>query len=228
MAEVLITLGIIGVVAAITLPTLIKNYQKTVWVNQLKKASSTLSEGFKQMVAREGCTSLECIGICDYTTVTGIDVSKEDVRQRFVNTFKLENVFYNGLPTDSIYNYEVKALSGESDGVFSNFILGNEYGLVGTTPDGMIISFINAIFYGSLVVIDINGIKSPNTVGRDIFFFAAIDYNGNIVVAPWGLHKALPSAPDDIENGCLPSSNVDSGDRYCAAKIVMDGWKMNY
>lgn len=37
LAEVLITLGIIGVVAAMTLPTLIANYQKQVYANGLKK-----------------------------------------------------------------------------------------------------------------------------------------------------------------------------------------------
>lgn len=38
LAEVLITLGIIGVVAAMTLPTLIANYQKRQTVVQLKKS----------------------------------------------------------------------------------------------------------------------------------------------------------------------------------------------
>ena len=33
LAEVLITLGIIGVVAALTLPSLVTNYQKQVTVN---------------------------------------------------------------------------------------------------------------------------------------------------------------------------------------------------
>lgn len=51
LSEVLITLGIIGVVAAITLPTLIQNYQKTVWVNQLKESYSILSQGFQKMLA---------------------------------------------------------------------------------------------------------------------------------------------------------------------------------
>ncbi len=37
LAEVLITLGVIGVVAAMTMPSLVANYQKKVWVNQLKK-----------------------------------------------------------------------------------------------------------------------------------------------------------------------------------------------
>ena len=53
LAEVLITLGIIGVVAAITLPTLVANYQKQILVNQLKKTYTTLNEGFKQIVGSE-------------------------------------------------------------------------------------------------------------------------------------------------------------------------------
>ena len=43
LAEVLITLGIIGVVAAMTIPTLIANYQKKVLENQFKKGYSTLA-----------------------------------------------------------------------------------------------------------------------------------------------------------------------------------------
>ncbi len=42
LVEVLITLGIIGVVAAVTLPSLIQNYQKHVTENKLKKVYSQL------------------------------------------------------------------------------------------------------------------------------------------------------------------------------------------
>ena len=59
LAEVLITLGIIGVVAAITMPALIKNYQKHAYVNQLKTTYSILQNGFKQMLADEGVDRLE-------------------------------------------------------------------------------------------------------------------------------------------------------------------------
>ncbi len=44
LAEVLITLGIIGVVSAITMPLLIKSYQKQVTINRLKKTYTTLSQ----------------------------------------------------------------------------------------------------------------------------------------------------------------------------------------
>ena len=44
LAEVLITLGIIGVVAALTLPVLIQNYQKKATATSVKKAYSELNQ----------------------------------------------------------------------------------------------------------------------------------------------------------------------------------------
>ena len=44
LAEVLITLGIIGVVAAMTLPTVINQYEKKITVVKLKKAYNTLAQ----------------------------------------------------------------------------------------------------------------------------------------------------------------------------------------
>ena len=54
LAEVLITLGIIGIVASITLPTLIREYNKHAWVNALKQNYSMLNQGFKKMMADDG------------------------------------------------------------------------------------------------------------------------------------------------------------------------------
>ena len=47
LAEVLITLGIIGVVAAMTLPVLINNYQKKLAVTRLKHFSSMMQQAAK-------------------------------------------------------------------------------------------------------------------------------------------------------------------------------------
>ena len=55
LAEVLITLGIIGVVAAMTMPVLISNYQKTVYSNQAKKTYSMLSQALTLSVEKYGC-----------------------------------------------------------------------------------------------------------------------------------------------------------------------------
>ena len=47
LAEVLITLGIIGIVAAVTIPTLINNYQKQALFNQFKKAYANLNQAWQ-------------------------------------------------------------------------------------------------------------------------------------------------------------------------------------
>lgn len=52
LAEVLITLGIIGVVAAMTIPTLIANINGSKYRNQFKKAVSTLSQAARMNLAQ--------------------------------------------------------------------------------------------------------------------------------------------------------------------------------
>ncbi len=47
LSEVLITVVVIGLVATLTVPTLIKNYQKIVLENQFKKAVAVLNESVK-------------------------------------------------------------------------------------------------------------------------------------------------------------------------------------
>ena len=54
LAEVLITLGIIGIVAAMTLPTVITNVQKKVVENQLKVFNTTINNAFRMAQAEHG------------------------------------------------------------------------------------------------------------------------------------------------------------------------------
>ena len=54
LAEVLITLGIIGVVAAMTIPTLIQDHREKQRVTQLKKVYSVLSQAFVMAQAEYG------------------------------------------------------------------------------------------------------------------------------------------------------------------------------
>lgn len=54
LAEVLITLGIIGVVAAMTIPTLMAQHKKTVLVSRLKKVYSTVSNAIVTSQSENG------------------------------------------------------------------------------------------------------------------------------------------------------------------------------
>lgn len=53
LAEILTTLGIIGVLAALTIPELITNYKAKKFRSQFLKSYSTVQQVFKQMEADE-------------------------------------------------------------------------------------------------------------------------------------------------------------------------------
>src|SRR5574344_2179346 len=59
LAEVLIVLAIIGVVAAMTIPTLMNKVQKHEYVVALKKFYSTQQDGWSRLLADEGVDQLE-------------------------------------------------------------------------------------------------------------------------------------------------------------------------
>ncbi len=89
LAEVLITLGIIGIVAAMTLPVLTKKYQEVVLRNQFKKGYSMLSQAVIKAQSDWGsmpfcyrrtynlvptkCSNYNSLGVC--TTSTQLDGS---------------------------------------------------------------------------------------------------------------------------------------------------------
>jgi prepilin-type N-terminal cleavage/methylation domain-containing protein len=54
LAEVLITLGIIGIIAALTLPTLIQNAKEKATVAKVRETYSILSQAYKHAVAEYG------------------------------------------------------------------------------------------------------------------------------------------------------------------------------
>ena len=56
LAEVLITLGIIGIVAAMTLPTLIADYQKKVVETRLISFYSKINQAYRMSYAENGDT----------------------------------------------------------------------------------------------------------------------------------------------------------------------------
>ena len=248
LAEVLITLGIIGVVAAITLPTLIQNYQKQVFVNQYKKAYNVLNNGFKQIVAEEGCTSLSCISSNKKNPggkLINLDFDDEKTINKLTSTFKLSNV-QREPKTNSIYGYSMYCLNGvDGDtcglGNFNESLsLSSDRSFIGITPDGMFF-FVSNSWNDNVIVVDVNGLKSPNKLGRDIFSFYYFDYNNSIVVEPNGSMKTMKyeeelyggEAPSDeelqnlINEDCDPKSSNGLG-FSCGEKIIRDGWKMNY
>ena len=80
LAEVLITLGIIGIVAAMTMPTLIANYKNKVLVNQAKNSYSLLSNALMLSKSRNGYDSYGDLFNNSRTDDEIIDILSKDLK----------------------------------------------------------------------------------------------------------------------------------------------------
>src|SRR5574344_1973996 len=78
LAEVLITLGIIGVVAALTIPTLMQKTQERESISKLKKVFSVLQNAYSRAINDEG-------EISDWGTISDDDAGSDLVMQKFVS-----------------------------------------------------------------------------------------------------------------------------------------------
>ena len=218
LAEVLITLGIIGVVAAITMPTLIQNYQKQVYVTGIKKGISVFQNMIKKMQADEEASSIGTIKIfsegvcesddesCEYPWMGNPSVF-EDIIPKYLNVVKIcKNEECNRCTNASIRcnsNNVCTYWKGDTDEPI-HYILASILAISSSdtenttrgfyTSDGMIFYFAP---FGSTpsiaVAIDINGDKGPNTIGRDIVSFAFFKSNGKFYDNASGIVEHLMS-----------------------------------
>lgn len=213
LAEVLITLGIIGVVAAMTMPTLIANYKKQVYVNQLKKAVSTIEQGFQKMMADNGVSRLSDVSIWPVLGENDCCALGDDretcvkFQQGLKKYFKYIDVSKAAVNNED-YVLKFLNVSNATDGdplgfdMFLKFADGSWVEpVVWTVPygDGNVIGNI---------ILDVNGKKGPNMYGRDAFSFDILD-DGRIVDRP----------SEDCRDG---------GYSGCYNRIVENGWKMDY
>ena len=92
LAEVLITLVIIGIIAAITLPNLVHQYRNTVTETKLKHTYSVLAQMMKLAEARYGM--LSTWGLEDDYGGMSSDGGGSEMYNRYVDTYMLP--FLNG------------------------------------------------------------------------------------------------------------------------------------
>lgn len=185
LAEVLITLGIIGVVAAVTIPTLIANTRANKYRSVFKKTVSTLSQAARMAdaqydydyagitdrcgnnaasehpeVVRSICAMLNgtLTGSTYYDKVTDIKINKNS---KFENYSIIPGPFMGATPSRNIENFRAYVLS---DGV----ILGIYKGL-GSAPCSMSVASemndfgqFGANLENCVGFIDVNGVSLPN------------------------------------------------------------------
>ncbi len=187
LAEVLVTLGIIGVVSAMTIPSLTQNWQRKAYVTQLKKSYSEISQALESVISDNNALNLSEAGV-NYNSV-----------RTFTNN----------------YFKKAKDCGGSPSGCFAGNYKTINGGYWGTpwgsscfvTAGGASICMTN---YNAFV--DINGQKGPNIVGRDFFAFNIDNRGGLYGEANGSYHN---SNCKNTNHGATPyycsSAVIDSG-----------------
>lgn len=213
LAEVLITLGIIGVVAAMTIPTLITNYQKHITVTKLQKAISVLNQAYKLSyddVGEPSASEAFAMGAEDYFKKYWAPYIKSAI----ICTTPQMCGYKTNTPWKLANGNQVTTVA-TSKNLRTTFY----------TPDG----FLYVIFTGGgssesetgverrWVYVDINGGEGPNIYGRDLFELTRVEKDGG-GIQPQGYD--LDSAV--INRNC----SKKSAGTLCAEKIRRAGWRI--
>ncbi len=192
LAEVLITLGIIGIVAAMTMPTLIQKQQDVSTISQLKKSYSMLNQAWISLHNEYG-------PIKDWSLEH--DKGMEDILiERFSKYIKMSkickigergcfpDVNYKAINGTSYGNWETsgvnKAKAKLSDGTL--FMVN----VTQNPEDGVVVQFY----------IDVNGWKKPNQLGHDFFYFYLWDDN---FLRPAGWKRDGEEMQTYFEENCM-------------------------
>ncbi len=230
LAEVLITLGIIGIVAAMTMPSLIAKYQKQQTLTQLKKAYSEINQAIR--------ISESSYGTLDSWDFRNIDDADErDIY--FGENYMFPNIktVKKCLPSSSeCWTDKIYTIKGTETSI-------NVKGMSFLTSSGYSVYYwLHRTGNGGWFYIDINGPKKPNTIGKDIFPFlmswgdagrpTATECIKKLGFFPKGLDCHPAPSREALMSGIgsnidVPSFACETGTGgYCGAVIMIDGWTL--
>lgn len=190
--EILLTLVVIGVSAALTIPSMINNYGEHERIAKISKFYSNLNMAIETSVAKGEDYS--------YYTVVNSSAGMKSFFDSFLkSTLSVMNVCSSGDDT-CWYGDKLSSMSGSEIDLGSNV-------LKFTMIDGTNVQLVNAdsgkfntLFgiskepsEGLAIVFDINGAKKPNVIGEDIFA-AVFTVDDGIVPAYYGAEDSVISS----------------------------------
>lgn len=226
LAEVLITLGIIGVVAAMTLPTLIQNHKKKEIVTRLEKTYSIMNQAINLSKAND--------------TWGVIPLDKRWDAEALAEWF--ESAL---LPYLKVAKYCGTSAEGACKAASADMLTNNGRFVTLIFPDGVKLYMLNNNRIH--VFVDINANRKPNKGGEDIFVFSiynddqylrlrktksnlvgyfhpmeyASSYNANGQVV-----DNFATTRDDMIKFCSKEYRNGNIGNTCALLIMHDGWKI--
>lgn len=246
LAEVLITLGVIGVVSAMTIPTLISNYQKIQTVTRLKQTYSIINNAMK-LTAKDfggdGMNSWSCDGRTDTSFFMercfGIIFDKVQLSQKFPKIASNETAM-------CYQNKDYRPYTALNGGNMKNLFSTNGHSVL--LANGACVHWIPLYWTGTsseggCMFIDVDGpYNGINRLGRDTFRFcyAVGQDQKNPVRGPgisifpsqlYGRQNDLgivtPITRRQMLYGSYDSCHKGGMGKHCTELIVNDGWKIS-
>lgn len=230
LAEVLITLVIIGVVAALSIPMITANTFKHETISRVKKTYSTMAqamlrskndngpiEEWYDMVDKNSTDYynrffhpyLSNTNTCQNHTECGYNTSRP-WKKRDGNTFEWDMTRPADGGTSRIFMYL-------ADGNFIAIMTGY-YPCVQWDEDGKCTKLALTMFSQPRIVFDTNGPKPPNMFGKDVFL---ADFSNERGVVPYCSTTEL-----SVVNEHCSTASGSSGS-CCLRKLIEDGWQFN-
>ena len=206
LSETLIALVIIGVIAAITVPTLWVNYQEQERIAKVKKMYSSLSNAMK-LVEVNGATP-DMLGVRDDNMADLTVWFNEYIGNKLLH---MKQACYNkkgcwsetGVKMMNKGNHPYNNVGiGWGHSVISVVLMDGSFVCIDPLANGNInyyykVKVDNPSGAGLVIAFDINGSKKPNTLGKDVFITVFTDK---------GYVPAYKNATkDQIEKDCSPS-----------------------
>lgn len=169
LAEILITMGIVGVIAALTVPDLVSDYQNKAMAVQIRKFSVELNEAAELYLTDKGKSSLEATNI--YNNVTDfINNNYFNIAKTCASAagcFASENYF----SMDQSDSNATKSTTFTCDG--GAYLLSSSVAIcpiVTTKTITTMTPLLPTLTSHTLTFyVDINGPEPPNIGGRDMF-----------------------------------------------------------
>lgn len=220
LSEVLITLGIIGVIAALTIPAVVANYRNKIYVAQLKKVYGQILEATQTIMSDEQSDDF-------YTTSAGIPQDTSADNCKTGACYFLRNYFKTinencGTGTHKCVGESYKSLNG----TVLTAKPGGTY-CVQTNNGATICAAHNSNNQVTSLTVDVNGKDEPNTAGRDVFSMD-IKKDGSLSDYESGSNIPGIEGADADKCGNGSTSGINSAAAGCLTKIIEAGWKMEY
>lgn len=208
LAEVLITLGIIGIVAAMTLPTVINNSRNKQLESRLKRSYSVIAQALDQYQAETGERITSDIEWHQFKPL--LMQYLKVVKDCGFGTENLEKICFSrnsGTGKDNLY----KTL--DNKGLYHPAFDDGQFVL----NDGSLILIENAESR-LYVSVDVNGYnKKPNRLGQDLFMFQ-VDKTGKLL--PMGVKDTKYYSETD--EYCSVSSSSSMNGAGCTYRALTD------